>query len=175
MAGPIALWDVPDTLRGRTWPVGRVAILGLVQVDHRCMFGWMAFGVVQGRILPCWSRARDLVDLTGAVSVDGSRRERDSCGSFVPALTEHSFSCRDFPKVLAPLPASPARLGLPVSPQFHTVHRHVEQSRRGTSSSEVCHLIERWPYLRCLPRPAHFLFHRPPLRSLGLWRVTHNV
>ena len=50
MAGPIALWDVPDTLRGRTWQADRVAILGLVQVDHRCVFGWMAFGVVQHRI-----------------------------------------------------------------------------------------------------------------------------
>ena len=133
MAGPIALWDVPDTLRGRTWQADRVATLGLVQVDHRCVFGWMAFGVVQHRILPCWSHARDLVDSTGAVSVGGSRRVRDSCGSFVPASTEHLFSYRDFPKALAPLAASPARFGLPVSPQFHTVRRHVEQSRRGTS------------------------------------------
>ena len=104
MAGPIALWDVPDTLRGRTWQVDRVAILGLVQVDHRCVFGWMAFGVVQRRILPCWSHARDLVDSTGAVLVGGSRRVRDSCGSLcagiyrapilIPRLPESSCSAR---------------------------------------------------------------------------------
>jgi hypothetical protein len=139
MAGPIALWDVPDALGGRTWPVDRVAILGLVQVDHRCVFGWMAFGVVQRRILPCWSHARDLVDSTGAVSVDGSRRVRDPCGCFEPASIEHLFSYRDFLKALVPLAASLARCGLPVFLQFHTVRRHVEQSRRGTSSGFPLH------------------------------------